>query len=201
MTATLPADLAYGQVKWTAVSPAADTGIDPDALPDPVAVTGTVTFTPSAKVLLATAGNPVTVIGRDLTYDLGADGVLRDAQGHDTITLVATDSPGVTPTGWTWTVSYRLNDGLTRGSFAFALPAGSTVDLTTAAPVTASGGTPITQGPPGPPGSPWPLVIHGTNAATARPDVDTPVIWFGSVPPDNGDPDLDVYIPVTSFGG
>jgi hypothetical protein len=173
MTATLPTALAYGTVTWTAVQPVADT-TDPDALPDPVPVTGTVTFTPSASVLLATGAPPVTVIAAPLTYQLADDGTLRDPAGNPGVTLVATDSPGVTPTGWTWTASYRLNNGLARGSFSFALPAGETVDLTTVAPVTGSGGTPVIQGPPGPQGDPGPagtvpddLNVHSVTAQGA----------------------------------
>jgi hypothetical protein len=173
MTATLPTALAYGTVTWTAVQPVADT-TDPDALPDPVPVTGTVTFTPSASVLLAAGAPPVTVIAAPLTYQLADDGTLRDPAGNPGVTLVATDSPGVTPTGWTWTASYRLNNGLARGSFSFALPAGETVDLTTVAPVTGSGGTPVIQGPPGPQGDPGPagtvpddLNVHSVTAQGA----------------------------------
>lgn len=144
----LPAAVQYGTVTWQAVSAVAD-GPDVDGVPDAVAVTGTVIFTPSAKVLLATETKPVTVIATPVTYDLGLDGVLRDAQGRTGVMLVATDSPGITPTGWTWQVSYKLNKGLSRGSFSFALPSGSTVDLTTVAPVDSSNGTPIIQGPAG----------------------------------------------------
>lgn len=148
----LPADVEYGQVKWSAVSAAADTA-DLDALPDAVPVTGTVTFTPSAKVLLAPAGSPpITVFATPMEYNLDSSGVLRDAEGRATITLVATDSAGLTPTGWTYTASYRLNGGLVRGSFSFELPAGTIVDLTTVAPVATAGGASIIQGPAGPPG-------------------------------------------------
>lgn len=40
------------------------------------------------------------------------------------------------------------------------------------------------------------VVVHGTNAATARPTTTGPVIWFGTVQPNNADNTLDVYIPV-----
>jgi hypothetical protein len=197
----LPAAVQYGTVTWTAVTAVADAA-DADAQPDAVPVAGKVTFTPSATVLLATAGAPVTVIATPVTYDLDNNGVLRDSQGHTGVMLVATDSPGITPTGWTWNVSYRLNpvagQGVSRGSFSFALPSGSTVDLTTVAPVSASGGAAIIQGPQGPPGSAYPLVIHGTDANFPRPSVSTPVIWFGTVEPVNADDTRDVWVPVSA---
>lgn len=149
---TLPVSLRYGQVKWAAVSAHADSASDPDALPDAIPVTGSVTFTPSARVFLIIDDNPVTVIATDVTYQLGDDGVLRDSQGNDTVTLLANDSPYTTPTGWTWIVSYRLNNGLARGAFPFKLSAGEIVDLTRVSPVSASGGVPIIQGPQGDPG-------------------------------------------------
>lgn len=165
---TLPLTLRYGQVKWTAVSVFADTPDDPNALPDPVPVTGTVTFTPSATVLLDTGDSPVTVMAMPVTCNMGDDGVLRDAQGNDNITLLATDAPDITPTDWTWQVSYRLNGGASRGSFSFRLPAGTTVDLSRVAPVSSSNGVAIIQGlkgDKGDPGSVYPLNSVGESIA------------------------------------
>jgi hypothetical protein len=194
----LPSAVEYGQVRWRAVTAGADGG-DVDAEPDAIPVTGTVKFTPSAPVLLAPdADEPITVFPLTVTYTIDSDGILRDSQGRDLITLVATDSADLTPTGWQWKATYNLNGGISRGSFSFDLPAGTVVDLTRVSPVSSSNGTPIIQGPQGPPGGSLPIVIHGSNAATARPDTELPVIWIGSVDPTNADDDLDVYIPVTA---
>lgn len=142
----LPDGVAYGRVSWRAVSAVAD-GTDDDDLPDAVPVAGKVTFTPSARVLLATGATPpITVFSTSVTYELDSTGVLRDSSGRDSITLLATDSPGLNPTGWTWTAEYLLNGGAARGSFAFELPAGTQIDLTTVAPVGANNGTTITRG-------------------------------------------------------
>ena len=136
----LPDAVDYGQVRWHAVTAAAD-GVDVDGDPDAIPVTGTVKFTPSATVLLATEGaDPITVFATTVTYTIDADGILRDSQGRALITLVATDSPGLTPTGWTWKATYNLNGGVSRGSFSFALPAGTVVDLTRVSPVSSSNG-------------------------------------------------------------
>lgn len=142
----LPEGVAYGRISWRAVSAVAD-GDDADELPDAVPVTGKVTFTPSARVLLAASANPpVTVFATPVVYNLDSSGVLRDSSGRDTITLVATDSPGLNPTGWTWQADYVLNNGAARGSFSFEVPAGQVADLTTVAPVGSSGGVTITRG-------------------------------------------------------
>jgi hypothetical protein len=163
----LPAAVQYGQVTWKAVLATAD-GVDVDGNPDAVPVTGTVKFTPSATVLLATGEvPPVTVFGTTLTYTLDSSGVLRDSEGRSSITLVATDSAGLTPVGWTWDVTYLLNGGASRGSFSFSLPAGTVVDLTSVAPVTASGGVPVIQGPAGPAGPTGPAGPAGTAGATS----------------------------------
>lgn len=170
----LPDAVRYGKVRWYATAAVAD-GIDSDGNPDAVAVTGSVTFTLATPYLLATGGqHPATVFATFVTYDVVARdvtvtdvddsgnavtstvtyGVLQDDQFRDEITMVATDSPGLNPRSTpgkplTWTATYKLNNGLTRGSFSFELPAGTTVDLTTVAPVPSSSGTAIVQGPAG----------------------------------------------------
>lgn len=191
----LPASLQYGQVMWTAVLAGAD-GSDADGLPDASTPTGEVEFRPSTSPLLATAGpTPVTVFATPVTYQLDSSGTLRDSEGRDTISLVATNSAGVTPVGWTWTCTYRLDGGITRGSFSFSLPANTTVDLTTVAPVAESNGVPIIQGPPGIPGG---VTVVGTAASpisdpgTTRPVGAIVVYWMcvtGLVPNNalNGD--------------
>ena len=146
----LPAGVKYGQVKWKALAANADGG-DADALPDAVPVSGTVVFRPSAAPLITSTdlANPVTVFPTAITYQLDTDGVLRDGQGRDYVTLLATNSSDMSPVNWTWQVVYNLNGGLLLGSFSFALPANSVVDLTTVAPVGSSNGTPIIMGPSG----------------------------------------------------
>lgn len=145
----LPTTLTYGVVKWHAVSAVADTSLDPDALPNAVPVSGKVTFTPSATVLLSMGDEAVTVMATAVTYNMGPDGILRDAQGNDGVTLLATDSPNVTPINWTWNVSYQLDSGAARGAFDFSLVTAAVIDLTRIAPVAASGGVPVIQGTPG----------------------------------------------------
>lgn len=143
----LPSGVQYGQVAWQALSAVAD-GNDADGDPDSVPVSGTVTFTASIPTL-AVGGltDPVTVFLAPVTYTLDSNGFLVDSQRRRLVTLVATDMvPGVT---WKWTASYRLNDGLARGSIGFDLPTGSVVDLTnpTVPLVNGSPSTPPASGP------------------------------------------------------
>lgn len=154
MALALPAALGYGKVVWTAISAIADGPADSDSLPDGIPVTGSVTFAPSEPELLIFGEKPTTVMATTVTYQLGADGVLRDAGGKEGIYLLANDAPGVSPSGWKWTVSYKLNNGLSRGSFSFDLPSGTTVDLTTVKPVAKVNGVPIIKGEKGDKGDP-----------------------------------------------
>lgn len=155
----LPDAVDYGQVRWHAIQADVDSG-DADAEPDAVPVTGTVTFELSVPVLLAQGGpDPVTIFARPIVGTLGLDGILRDDEGRDTITLIATDSPSLNPQSTpskplTWKATPKLHGGLKMDPFSFELPAGTTVDLTDVTRIPVSTGTPITRGPKGDPGTP-----------------------------------------------
>ena len=152
---TLPAPLEYGQVRWKAVQAVADTA-DGDALPEAVPVTGSVTFDLMAPALFVPGVDPTTVFVQSHTYWFDLTGVLRDVQGRELISLIATDSETVTPTGATWRASPHLTSGHRMEPFFFELPAGTVVDLTEVAPVLSSTGVPIIRGPKGDPGDPGP---------------------------------------------
>jgi hypothetical protein len=193
----LPSVFKTGRVVWRAINTVKDSPNDLDALPDALSVVGSITFTPTAPILLYTGDPSVTNFVSPETYDMMSDGTLRDDQGAFGVSLPATNSPDVSPTDWEWTATYRLYNGLVRGSIAFKLPYGTTVDLTKSVPITITGGTPVFQGPQGVPGSQWPIVVNGNDAYFPRPDVETAVIWVGTVTPLYADDDLDVFIPVT----
>lgn len=143
--------LQYGTVTWTAVLAVAD-GVDVDSVPDIMPVSnGEVIFTPSAKTfLIPSATPPVTIIGQPVVCTI-QNGKLVDAEGRDTVTLLA-DSPAMNPVGWTWRVDYSLNDDRIKGGFSFHLAPDESVDLTTITPVGSSGGVLVTQGEKGDPG-------------------------------------------------
>lgn len=145
-TLTWPSDLGRCTITgrfWVGRPDAADTDRDPDL----TAATGTVTMTPS-KEAVRYAGSQ----GSALITLKGITGVL-DSQGR-LCTPDAAGKPGplglivpasdatVTPTGWYYTATITLDDGYTE-SVRIAAPTGATVDLVTAIPVAASGGTAI----------------------------------------------------------
>lgn len=147
-----PAELLYGTIRWTTTGIAEDS-TDPDDLPQSEAINGTVTFTPQASDIRYTGpGEPLTILPRPETYEIKS-GRLVDQQNRTNVKVVATDSPGTTPQGWTYRVDYQLDDGYTFGSYSGLLvPGGTVVDLTLAMPVGASEGVAVLIGPKGDPG-------------------------------------------------
>jgi hypothetical protein len=96
---------------------------------------GTVTFTPEPSAVAAD-GAGITILGPIVASP-------DEATGQFTITLLATDAAGVTPSGWTYTVVESWRDGTTaRPPFSISLPAANpTADLAALAPVGSSSGS------------------------------------------------------------
>lgn len=148
-------------------------------------VGATVQFAPSPTRLLAVAGSSTILPGRVTAT--------TDAAGQISVELIATDNESLNPTGWTWSVV--INIPRSRWSaqpygFAFELPAGETVDLTTVTPVPVAGGTAMVQGPAGPAGPPGPGGIGGS-VVDGQVVIDVPFTPWG-IDPDTGpyfDPD------------
>ncbi|MDH6282791.1 hypothetical protein [Prescottella agglutinans] len=154
--------LEYCKVIGRFVATVAD-GVDTDDFPDAVSLQGSVTFTPSLRsIKVATAQpDPATVLPTPITITLDENGYLS-WRGKRGVFLVA-PTGATNPVNWNYTVTFDLALGsqrLTYPPFAFDAPvyvpgsnpadpdAGSTVvDLTLAAPVYPSSGTPITLGP------------------------------------------------------
>lgn len=191
--------VSYGTVVGQFVSSVVDTNIDPDILPDAIAMGGTITFTPSVPYVknILDPINPVTIVKTPITAILDAEGYLctptidpatgKYARG---VTLVATDDDNLNPIDWTWGVDYRLtSNGKSIAGPArhyIEVPTNTTVDLTVASPVPSSTGTPIVKGAKGDPAIT--TVEHGTNGAIARPDTVGVVYWIGTAQPVNAEP-------------
>jgi len=162
-TVTPPSNIGYGTVEGQFlldINDSADAGTEPDFL----AATGTIVFTASVpKVQDATASpNPVTVVRSPITGVLDAQGYLcvrlaDGSAGARGVKLVATDDEDLNPTGWTWTVTYKLfgpDSGIqltAPAKHSIEVPEGETVDLTLVAPVATSTGEAMVVGPAGPP--------------------------------------------------
>ena len=110
-----------------------------------VPLTGQVILTAATKAILTEEnGKPVTVLPTRITVDLDANGVMPDTE------VLASDSPGASTQGFTWTAHFKLrtqgNRPVPYEAFSFYAPAGQTVDLTTVAPVSRSEGVQISRG-------------------------------------------------------
>jgi hypothetical protein len=121
--------------------------------PDGTALKGKVLFAPEPAVLTSAAHG---------TLLLGTVEATPDADGDISVTLLATDDPDVTPTGWTYRVQERWYDAPGR-SYPLALPAAApAVDLADVAPTApAAGEYVVVTGPAGPAG---PAGADGSNA-------------------------------------
>jgi hypothetical protein len=156
MANELPTNVGYGTVTGRFLLAYAD-GVDSNLYPDGAPAKGTVLFTPSAAYVknVNASPAPVTILPATIECSLDSEGYLIGPDSTRAVRLVATDDADNNPVDWTWRVDFRLTDQTdtpTRGitSFHFELPQGTTVDLTTAAPVPDANGTYYLIGPTGP---------------------------------------------------
>jgi len=139
VTTALPTQVTYGTFKGKLID-AINTGAGEVSR----AVTGTVTASPAVNSVNIPAALLV-MLPRPVTVTL-------DATGAFTMQLVATDDPALSIINWAYQISFQLGNGDALAPFLVQIPGGSTVDLSTANPVSTGGGVAITQGPVGPPG-------------------------------------------------
>lgn len=108
--------------------------------------TGTIEFSAAVRLISSvthTAVSPAVVVGKVDTLT----GALKAADGTSPLRLIATDDPDVTPTGWTWTVTEKLQNAagvnISKQPFNLNVPLGSgPIDLPSASPST----PPVTPG-------------------------------------------------------
>lgn len=151
----LPTQLTYGRIRWTVIGLDTDTEADLDDLPDVVSINGRayVTADVDRDAILGQGLVVPTTILTKRTELLIISGRLQDRAGNTDIKLLANDSPGINPTGWSYTIEYELDDGYTFGSFSFTLTTDELVDLTREIPLgSPSPGVVQLIGPPGPVG-------------------------------------------------
>jgi len=139
VTTALPTQVTYGTFKGKLID-AINTGGGEVSR----AVTGTVTASPAVNSVNIPAAL-VVMLPRPVTVTL-------DATGAFTMQLVATDDPALSIINWAYQISFQLGNGDALAPFLVQLPGGSTVDLSTANPVSTGGGVAITQGSQGPAG-------------------------------------------------
>jgi len=151
VTTALPTQVTYGTFKGRLID-AINTGAGEVSQ----AVTGTVTASPAVNSVNIPAALLV-MLPRPVYATL-------DATGAFTIQLVATDDPALSVLNWAYQISFQLNNGDALAPFLVQIPGGTSVDLSTANPVSTGGGVAITQGPAGPAG---PQGIPGAGAPDA----------------------------------
>ena len=155
--------MLFGTVTGRIVATIADRVGDPDVNPDVVPVYGKVRFTASLDAATSSTEGAI-VLPTPIEADLDDEGYLS-VNGVRGVVLVATDSPDLNPTGFTYTVSFidlKFDKfPLKYNSFSMALPAGTTVDLSTATPVGSSNGAIIIRGEKGDVGPQGPQGAQG----------------------------------------
>lgn len=133
MTYPMPADVGFGLVKgkfgWADI-----TALDDDGLPDLIPATNLViTFIPKVNVLIDTdVSDPVSIGMRPIVCAVDGAGYLIDPRGQRGIHLIATNDTDLNPTGWVYSVTFRIDDKPTVWTDipAMSLLVGETVDLT-----------------------------------------------------------------------
>jgi len=170
----IPTNAGYGTVVGQFILAYGDSS-DSDPEPNAIPASGSVVFTPSTgRIKDATASpNAVTILPAAVECQLDADGYILGYSGHQGVNLIATNDADLNPLNWTWRVDFRLTDPagdpVRIDGFSFALPQGTTVDLTVASPVPNSNGVYYNQGPKG---------DTGATGATG-PAGDPGMVWQG----------------------
>lgn len=175
--------MQFGTVTGRILATIADRVTDPDVNPDVVPVGGKVVFTPSVSAAISSSEGAI-VLPTPIEAVLDSEGYLS-LNGERGVSLVATDSPDLNPTGFTYTVTFADLQfdkfKLSYKPFSIAVPAGQTVDLSTLTPVGSSNGAIIirgAQGERGPQGDPGPAVSKvslGLDQVDNTPDLSKPV--------------------------
>lgn len=101
-----------------------------------------VTFEPSVSAVLVRTADPapLSIALTPVECLIDADGYLRGPDGLPGVQLVATDDDDLTPSGWTYRVEFVRDDQRIFQSFSIAIPGGTSIDITNAAPVPGSTG-------------------------------------------------------------
>lgn len=150
-------DIKYAFVTGRYLSGAADSPEDVDRLPNNLAVSGSVTFTPRAKYILMPGGapDPVTILPMSITCEIDSEGYLSQ-NGARGLWLISNDTPA-NPSDWTWDVTFKFSAGVggpaqAFGPFSYKFKesldesSAQANDLTRLTPVTSSSGVTMTQG-------------------------------------------------------
>jgi hypothetical protein len=126
--ADIPSPLTYATLTadyFSVRADSADLGSPPDiALP-----TGSVVIVPNARLFKTTTGTISEFYLETVTARIVA-GQLYGPDGATTLRILATDSTGITPSGFQWTATFKFEGWDTQpGPVIFAAPGGTTINL------------------------------------------------------------------------
>ncbi|MFB7114051.1 hypothetical protein [Streptomyces sp. NPDC056291] len=143
--------------------------------PDGTPLTGNLVFEPPAHLTMSDAD----------IISTGSATAELDTYGSFSVSLIATDAPGMQPSDWAYTVTERLHQAAGR-TYHVKLPVATPiVDLADIAPTDpAKGDYIVVTGPPGTPGSTW---YHSSAATPDYGDVVKPVTGDMFMYPASGD--------------
>lgn len=143
--------MQFGTVTGRILATIADRPGDANDTPDVVPVAGKVRFTPSVTAAISSSEGAI-ILPTPIEADIDTEGYIS-LNGKRGVSLVATDSPDLNPSGFTYLVTFTDlkfdKFTLSYPSFSMALPAGSTVDLATVTPVGSSNGAIVIRGEKG----------------------------------------------------
>jgi hypothetical protein len=126
--ADAPAPLTYGTVVGHFISLLGDS-IDAGSAPDVLYRNGTVTISTNVKTLRISGDVNYLAAQEDIVAQI-VNGELLAPDGLTPLRLLATDSPGVSPTPFQYTAQFSLTGVKVQPApVTFSLPGGSTVDL------------------------------------------------------------------------
>ena len=135
-----PSDVGYAIVTGRLARVVADS-TDSDTIPDFHAATGRVVLEPDLREVRYIGEMGYMMLSLD-TVECTIDdmGNVLGPDGESIVCILASDSPKIEQTGWTWSVRFELDDGTWRDVSHVLARAGERIDLASLARVSASAG-------------------------------------------------------------
>lgn len=126
----IPAPLTYGTVVGHFTSILWDTA-DTGSAPDISDLSGTVTISPNVRVFRILGATNYIAIQQNIVAKIVA-GVLLAPDGVTPLRIIASDSPGITPSPVQYVAQFALDNASAQpGNLVFQVPSNGTVDLAT----------------------------------------------------------------------
>lgn len=126
--ANIPSPLTYGTIVGhfaSIVGDTADAGVEPDFVP----LSGTVTIAPVVRVARIAGATSYLTVQQDIVGKI-VNGVLLGPDGVGPLTVLASDSPGISPSPMQYTATYQLTGVSAQPApLTFSVPSNDSIDL------------------------------------------------------------------------